>query len=295
MKSKSRKIIAVMVSILCIVSGCSKTKDTGSSAERNVEGLDKLGAIQVVSREEGSGTRSTFADLVDFQSDGNDSSDLTTKDAVIENDADAVIKYVEENKSAIGYVSQGALSGNENIKALKIDGKSSDDGSKYPLSRDFYLAYSGKLNDLEQDFLSYVLGAGQEIVGENYEPVAKSSTFLSNRAKGEILIQGSTSVAPLMEELADAYEKINTNATITVVATDSTDGLTNAMAGECDFGMSSRKLKDYEKELLDYTAIARDNIVVIVGTDNPLDDILLDELRNIFTGEIKNWDELNQN
>lgn len=80
------------------------------------------------------------------------------------------------------------------------------------------MAYSGKLSDLKRDFLTYIHGAGQEIVGKDYETVAKSSSFLSNQAKGKISIEGSTSVAPLMEELAAAYEKINKNAKITAVA-----------------------------------------------------------------------------
>ena len=61
-----------------------------------------------------------------------------------------------------------------------------------------------------------------------------------------------------------------------------------------DFGMSSRDLKDYEKELLDYETIARDNIVIIVEENNPLSDITLEELKSIYTGETKNWDDLNQ-
>lgn len=124
--------------------------------------------------------------------------------------------------------------------------------------------------------------------------MAKSSSFLSNKATGEITIEGSTSVAPLMEKLAEAYEQINTNAKITVTATDSSKGLTKAMSGECDFGMSSRNLKDYEKELLDYETIARDNIVVIVEGNNPLDDITLEALKLIYTGELRNWNDLNQ-
>ena len=262
-----------------------------------VEGLKELGTICVISREDGSGTRSTFAGLAGFQTEGNDVADqldLTTEDALIANDAEGVIRDVSTNKSAIGYVSKGALSDNENVKSLKVEGHTPEESEKYPLSRDFYLAYSGTLSDLERDFLTYVHGAGQEIVGKDYDTVAKSSSFLSNQAKGKITIEGSTSVAPLMEQLAEAYEKINLNATVTVTATDSTKGLTQAMAGKCDFGMSSRNLKDYEKELLDYESIARDNIVVIVEKNNPLDDISLDELKEVYTGEMKTWDELNQ-
>lgn len=230
MKKRYMRIAVVMASILCILSGCGQVNKTTEG--RMIEGLEELGTIQVISR--------------------------------------------------------------ENVKTLTVEGQTSEESKKYPLSRDFYLAYIGTLNELELDFLTYVHGAGQEIVAKNYGTVAKSSTFLSNQAEGEILIEGSTSVAPLMEQLAEAYEKINTHATITVIATDSTQGLTQAMAGKCDFAMSSRNLKDYEKELLDYESIARDNIVVIVEKENPMTDILLSELKEIYTGGITAWEELNQ-
>lgn len=60
-----------------------------------------------------------------------------------------------------------------------------------------------------------------------------------------------------------------------------------------DLGMSSRDLKDYEQELLDYQVIAQDEIAVIVNAENPLQDIALDTLRQIYTGEVNVWNELN--
>lgn len=65
------------------------------------------------------------------------------------------------------------------------------------------------------------------------------------------------------------------------------------MSGQCDLGMSSRDLKDYEQELLDYQVIAQDEIAVIVNAENPLQDIGLDTLRQIYTGKINVWNELN--
>lgn len=297
MNRKYIKTAVLLVSFLFLLAGCGQQQEKTQEESTVVEGLDQLGDIQVISREEGSGTRSAFAGLAGFPAEGdagNGQSDLTRTDAVIAENSDEVIDKVASDASAIGYVSKAALTGQENVKVLKVEGKSAEDHDKYPLSRDFYLAYSGKLSDLEQDFLTYVHGAGQEIVGKEYEAVAKSSSFLSNKAKGSITIEGSTSAAPLMEQLAEAYEKINTNAVITVTATDSSEGLTQAMAGKCDFGMSSRSLKDYEQELLDYELIARDSIVVIAEKNNPLDTISLDELKEIYTGHIEKWDELNQ-
>ena len=155
------------------------------------------------------------------------------------------------------------------------------------------MAYCGELNELEDDFLSYIRSAGQEIVGKSYIQIAETNRFLSNQAEGSISIIGSTSVAPLMRELAEAYEQINTHADITITETDSTDGLSQAMSGQYDLGMSSRDLKDYEQELLDYQEIAQDQIVVIVNADNPLQNISVDALKQIYTGEMNVWEDLN--
>lgn len=293
---KLRKSVVALLAA-CTVLGMTGCSGSGDRAMEPVEGLERLGSIQVIAREEGSGTRSTFAQLVDFEAkeQGAGKTDLTRKDARIADDAETVIAAVETDTAAIGYVSRGTLGADSKVKILSIDGKGVDESSgKYPLSRSFYLAYSGKLSELEQDFLMYVHGAGQAVVEKNYEPVGKSSTFLSNKSKGVIRINGSTSVAPLMEELADDYRKKNPNAKIQVTRSDSTDGLTQAMAGKCDFGMSSRELMDYEKELLDYEVIANDNIAVVVNQGNPLSNITLDLLKKIYTGDLQKWSEINE-
>lgn len=289
MKRRSRWAAALAACIVLGLAGCGSS--TAQSSEP-VEGLDELGEIQVVAREDGSGTRAAFAQLVDFEGSTAKQSDQTRADAQIAEDTEKVVEAVEGDTAAIGYVSRGALSSESGVKALTINGTSVE-AKSYPLRRSFYLAYCGGQNDLEEDFLTYIRSAGQEIVGKSYTQVAKTNTFLSNQAEGTITIVGSTSVAPLMRELAEAYEQINTHANIAITETDSTDGLTQAMSGQCDLGMSSRDLKDYEQELLDYQVIAQDEIAVIVNAENPLQDIALDTLRQIYTGEINVWNELN--
>ncbi len=292
MKANKKIVGLCLISLFLGVTGCMGTEDI--PVQGQVAGLDKLGEIQVISREDGSGTRGTFAQLAGFDQSSEDKSDLTREDAVIKNNAEEVIEVVKNENASIGYVSKGALTDDSEVKTLSINGIGVDTRNhNYPLSRSFYIVYSGKLSELEQDFLTYVHGAGQEIVEKSYVPVAKSSTFLSNKAKGKIEITGSTSMAPLMTELAEAYMELNPNAIITVVETDSTDGINKAMTGECNLGMSSRDLKDYERELLDYEIIANDDIAVIVNADNPLSDITLDWLKRIYVGEVQKWEELN--
>lgn len=294
MLMKRMPFLMLLVLMILVSGGCSSNEQNAGQGQKT-EGLDQLNEIQVISREEGSGTRSAFAELAGFAGNDESKPDLTTDKAQIAENAEEVCTLVRQNVSAIGYISMGTEIDSQSLKMLKVNGtEASMEAKAYPLSRTFYLAYCGQLNELEQDFLTYIHGAGQAIVSESFIPVAKSSSFLSNKEKGTIKIGGSTSVAPLMEKLAEKYMELNPNAKITVEATDSGDGLNRAMTGELDLGMSSRDLKDYEMELLDYEAIAEDNIAVIVNADNPLENITLDALKNIFTGEYVKWEELNR-
>ena len=121
----------------------SELEKTRENATNNNEELNKLGQIQVISREEGSGTRDTFASLAGFNNkDGADGIDKTVNTATIADSMDSVIETVNKNPSAIGYVSAGTT-GIEGVKTLEINGEAvSDNKGKYPLTRSFYLAYS---------------------------------------------------------------------------------------------------------------------------------------------------------
>ena len=64
------------------------------------------------------------------------------------------------------------------------------------------------------------------------------------------------------------------------------------MEGTAQIGMASRELKDEEKKALDFTVIARDGIAVIVNKENPAEDVTMDKLQKIFTGELTEWSEM---
>ena len=88
MNRKCLKAGIIIISALFLLSGCGQSKENLSEESQMVEGLKELGMIQVISREDGSGTRSTFAELAGFRIEGNNSgnqSDLTTENAVIWN------------------------------------------------------------------------------------------------------------------------------------------------------------------------------------------------------------------
>ena len=291
-KKNGKGLLLLLITGALLMTGSTGCSKQAADTKQKVEGLDKLGQIGVISREEGSGTRGTFAQLAGFVQENTDK-DQTVKDAKIADDTASVLNMVGSDRSAIGYGSAGIMVSDSQVKVLSVGGvELGKNNAGYPLSRSFYLVWSGKLNDVEDDFMRYIRGAGQEIVSQSYTAVGKQSSFLSLKPKGKITVTGSTSVGPLLECLAEEYMKLNPKAVITVKQTDSSDGIRQTMQGKCDLGMSSRDLKDNEKEILDYESIARDEIAVIVNKENPLEDISLEQLEKIYTGKIKEWQKL---
>lgn len=291
-KKNGKGLLLLLITGALLMTGSTGCSKQAADTKQKVEGLDKLGQIGVISREEGSGTRGTFAQLAGFVQENTDK-DQTVKDAKIADDTASVLNMVGSDRSAIGYGSAGIMVSDSQVKVLSVRGvEPGKNNAGYPLSRSFYLVWSGKLNDVEDDFMRYIRGAGQEIVSQSYTAVGKQSSFLSLKPKGKITVTGSTSVGPLLECLAEEYMKLNPKAVITVKQTDSSDGIRQTMQGKCDLGMSSRDLKDNEKEILDYESIARDEIAVIVNKENPLEDISLEQLEKIYTGKIKEWQKL---
>lgn len=287
---KKTGALIVLSMVLCLA-GCG---DKERYQTDNVNGdASDLGDIQLCVRENGSGTRNEFEEYLDIESvvDGKDMY-LEWEDIIIAEDSESVKAVIGTNASAIGYVSYGQL--DDTMKALSVDNiicsAESIESEAYPLTRDFSVAWSGQTNTLQDDFLRYINGAGQDIVKEDYIAVNKSGTFLYDKeATGRLTISGSSSVAPLIQELADSYMEINPNAEISVITSDSTQGLNDMLQGKYDFAMVSRDLESYERELVEVNVFARDGIAVVVQKDNPINNVSKDQLKNIFTGELKSW------
>lgn len=259
---------------------------TGCGAKADVPDMSSMGTINVVSREEGSGTKTEFDNLV-----GTDATGTNT----VADSTDKVISQVASDKNAIGYIAYSAEN-NSGVKVLDVDGAAPDaafvEKDKYPLCRDYILVYSGELSAVAKDFMAYVKSAGQEVVADYCVPVKKSETFLSDKSGGTVEIHGSTSAAPIVSKLAEEYMKINPAAQIVVTESDSTQGLNDALQGRCDLGMSSRSLQSYESELLTSYVFGRDAIAVIVSSENPMDDISVDMLKKIYDKKYTEWGDL---
>ena len=289
MKRKSIKIRKNKLLCILLSAAAALCLTACGSSESALPDLSSLGAVTAVAREEGSGTKSEFQGLVDTDEEGAASIALST---------DEMLEAVESDINAIGYAAYSALADQEaeGIKVLTIDGaectgENIADGS-YPLTREYIIAYSGTLSDLEADFITYIRSAGQEIVAQTATPVRNTAVFLSGGYSGTITISGSTSMETLMEQLIEDYAQYNPNAEIILEITDSTQGLNAAMQGECDLAMSSRSLASYEEELLDYYVIAADGIAIIVNSENPLEDLSIKRLKSIYDGDVSEWSNL---
>lgn len=107
---------------------------------------------------------------------------------------------------------------------------------------------------------------------------------------------GSTSMEKVINVLGEAFEQENSNATFTYNPTGSGTGIQAVLEGRCDIGLSSRNLKDEEKEQgLIETVLAYDGIAVIVNPENPIENLSMEDLGKIYTGEITNWKDLGGN
>ncbi|MCQ2968878.1 MAG: phosphate ABC transporter substrate-binding protein [Clostridium sp.] len=114
----------------------------------------------------------------------------------------------------------------------------------------------------------------------------------SSDATAKITVSGSTSVGPLMEKIAEKYEEENSNISIEINQTGSSAGIKDVMNGISEIGMSSRSLKDEEAINLKATVLAYDGIAVINNTNNSVKELSIEQIKNIFTGKVKNWNEV---
>lgn len=118
----------------------------------------------------------------------------------------------------------------------------------------------------------------------------------SDSVGGTVSTDGSTSMEKVIGALGEAFEQNNTGVTFTYNPTGSGAGIQAVSEGRCDIGLSSRNLKDEEKEQgLTETVLAYDGIAMIVNLDNPVTDLSIEAIRKIYIGEVTNWKDVGGN
>jgi phosphate transport system substrate-binding protein len=284
--------VALMVAVALVTAGtlCAGGQKAGGRQP-----------ITVISREDGSGTRSAFVEL--FEVVDGDKKDDTTAAAEITNNTAVMMTSVAGDRNAIGYLSLGSL--NSTVKALKIDGAEASAANirngVYTIARPFYIAVRNDVSEAAQRFIAFMTSPeGQAIVSANgYLPLdgassaSPSTETLRPPAGTRIIVAGSSSVTPLMEKLREAYIGKYPGVAIEIQQSDSSTGINAAIDGICDIGMASRTLRQSETDKgLRGVIIATDGIVVIVNKDNPHDGLSREQVRAIYSGSVTDWNAL---
>lgn len=295
-----KKVLSLGLAALLMVgalAGCGNSDGSSVGKGKSGTGTD---TISVLSREEGSGTRGAFIELLGIEEkDANGKkTDKTIATAETTNSTSVMITTVEGNKAAIGYISLGSLDKSK-VKDLKVDGAEATaenvKNGTYKVARPFNIATKGDAAGAASDFIKFILSAeGQAIVEKNgYISDGNNGSYTASGQKGKITVGGSSSVTPVMEKLKEAYVKLNPDVTVDVQQNDSSSGMKGAIDGIYDIGMASREVKDSEKESgLVPTKIAMDGIAVIVNKANGLDEIKSEQISGIYKGEITKWSKV---
>jgi len=267
---------------LMVLTGCVSTED-------------KL-SIVVVGRDSASGTREFFWEHV--MKKENFTSNILEK-----NSNGAVHQTVSMTKGAIGYIGLGYL--DKKVKALKINGvePTVDNviSGAYPISRNLNMFTNGEPTGVALEFLKYIdSDEGQRIVREEgFVPKTSTGPYIKVEGlSGSINVVGSTTVLPIASKAAEAFNQLYEGNLVTVTGGGSSVGVQSVGEGSADIGMASRELKSSEIERypnLVKHVVCSDGIAVIVHPDNKyVDDLTLDQLKEIYKGTYTKWDEIKQ-
>lgn len=317
MKRKSVAAVVTAAAMMMSLAACGSSADSTPAASEGTASSEAASGeaapaesqaaadfdtdqdITVISREDGSGTRGAFIELTGVEEKNADGQkvDNTTEAAAIQSSTNGIMTAVANDETAIGYISLGSL--NDSVKAVKVGGieasaETVKDGS-YTLARPFNIVTNGEATDpVAVDFIAYCLSKdGQALATEEGYVGSEGEDYTSAQPEGKITVGGSSSVSPLMEKLIEAYKTVNPNAELELLTSDSTTGVSGALDGSYTIGMASRELKDSETEGgAVSTVLAQDGIAVVVNPANSVEDLTVDQIKGIYTGELTVWSDL---
>lgn len=299
---KITSLILAGAFMLSALTGCStQGSNAGASGAEGKTGnsFDTSKEINVISREDGSGTRGAFIELfgIERKNEAGEKVDYTTDAAAVTNSTAVMMQSVAGDTYAIGYISLGSM--NDSVKAVRIDGAEASveniKSGTYKIARPFLIAAKDDLSAAAQDFIDFIMSAdGQAVIEDNnYISVSDAGKYSGKAESGKVVVSGSSSVTPVMEKLKEAYLIKNPNVTIEIQQSDSSTGMLNTIDGTCDIGMASRELKDSEIEKgLTSTVIAMDGIAVIVNNNSGIEELTNEQVMKIFTGSVTVWNEV---
>ena len=162
-----------------------------------------------------------------------------------------------------------------------------------------------KGNNMNKKLISLIAGAAivaaatgcsqtatSSVAGTSASKASSAEASATEELSGTLSMNGSTSMEKVIKAVNGAFMEKNKGVTVNLNLTGSGTGIQEASEGKCDIGNSSRKLKDEEAEKLDATVVGLDGIALVVNPVNKLEDMSLQDLAKVYSGEITNWKEL---
>lgn len=288
MKDKIKQYVKTSIIVTMAVLGVT------SCNNQNNTSFDTSKRITVVTRDDGSGTKSAFMEIIGLKGKKDPA------DVISASSTTTVLATVKTNPLAIAYESLGYVT--DEVKILKVDQvdcnveniKTGD----YKIARSLNIVYKETIlqNPVFEDFYKF-LGSSdsQKIISDNGYVSTKddtSSYVKENDFKGTINISGSTSLQPLMTLLAEKYETIQTNVDVIVSGGGSGTGYKNAENNVSDFGMISETFNSEKAPSCTSYEVAKDGIALIVNKVNSFDNITLEHLKNIYDCDINGEEKI---
>lgn len=279
---------ATLLTCLC---ACNKTSK-----------FDENKNISVVTRTDGSGTKSAIMEFLGLKGKKDVSG------AIVLSSTDAIMAEVKGNPLAIGYDSLGFVT--DDVKKIKVDGVAPTveniKSGAYRLARPLNVVYKEEnvQSGLNKAFFDFIKSSdAQTIIAYEGYVVSHDATAayqIQQGLSGTINITGSTSLTPLMEKLAKKFEQIQGGVSINVGGTGSSQGYNDTKNGVVDFGMISEVFKPAKAEGCTYYQVCMDGIAIIVNSANPIENVSLATLKNIYdvdAGEnaVKTWKQASAN
>ena len=265
------------------------------------DGNDDNGTIAVISREEGSGSRSAFEELVGFNIE-EDGSDAMTEAAIIATGNGGVATSVEQNNSAIGYISLVTLLDNsDTLVGLYIDGVAPTAANMlsgaYTLVRPFNFVYlPDEIGDIERAFIEFAASTeGLEILEGRGVIVDRSGAQAFDASAhgaltGSLMFGGSTSTEATALALVEEFQALFPGVEIGYNASGSGAGISGATDGTYALGFASRAIRDTELETgISVVQYSVDGIVVAVNPAIGITGLTALQLRDIYLGNITDW------
>ncbi|MCL1894228.1 MAG: substrate-binding domain-containing protein [Holophagaceae bacterium] len=271
----------------------------GIGASGRQPAFDASKNISVIAREDGSGTKSAFMEIIGLKGKPDPAK------IIIQTGTAGVLAEVKGNPTAIAYESLGYVT--RDVKALRVNGVEATvaniKNGSYKISRPLSIVYKQASIDsgINKAFFTFLQSSdAQKIISENgyVAMVENASRYTINGAlSGSINISGSTSLQPLMIELATAFEKLQSKVTVNVSGGGSGTGYKDADQGVSTFGMISEEFNKEKAPSCIYHVVSQDGIAVIVNRNNPLNSISMEQLKTIYNAEagqnsISKWNEL---